>query len=62
MVYLTNLEVFYGKMNKEEIQEQLKTAHRLLEWAIKEESTYKIERFGETINYLEKKLKECEND
>jgi len=49
-------------MYKHEIQEQLKTARRLLDWAIKDKSTYKIERFGETINYLEKKLKECEDE
>jgi hypothetical protein len=50
-------------MDKEEIKEQLETAHRLLDWAIKEGSKYKMERFGETINYLEKKyIEECEDD
>lgn len=48
-------------MNKKQIQEQIQTAERLLEWAVKNQQHYKAERFKETIDYLKKKLKK-END
>ena len=49
-------------MNHSEIEIELEKAMKGYEDAIKDKSVYKAERFAESIEYLEKKLKELKED
>ena len=49
-------------MNHSEIEIELEKARQGYEDAVKDKDIYKVERFAESIEYLEKKLKELKED